>query len=773
MHKNNYGSNETIKDLKSRSEGNGTVKRRSNSSKTRGRKVSNKPGAGILVATVLMFIFSAFLIQKLFVIQVVEFDVHTKAASESHYKRIVEIPKRGSIFDKNGRELAFSMNVETIGITPRDLKSRKTPKMSKEAIAKGIADALGMKFEDVMSKTGDMDKGWILLKKRITPAESEKLKAFRNKHEIGGIRIDIEDRRVYPQGSLAGNVIGFTNDEGIGQLGIEYQYNSAMTGEPGYTYAETDNYGQAALPFAVPVSLRARNGLNVISTIDIEIQKILESELQNSIEIYNVSEGGVAIVMDPYTGSVLGMASTPSLNPSDPLACPAGIDPATWNPQKNLEVQYIKKDVLNTKKQTAIEYLQENVWRIRAITNTYEPGSTFKSITAAAAMEEGKFFENEMISSSPIRVSGRTISNAHFSGMSTTEVGFWKSSNPVFVQVAQRVGITKFYNFIRGFGFYEPTGIDLPGEAIGIFHTKPTLLDMSCLAFGEQSTVTPISMINAYSAFANGGMLMKPQVVRSLTDSNNNVVKEYAPESVRQIVSEQTATRIRNLLKGVVLYGTGSKGYVEGYSVGGKTSTSTRLNKQNDISFLSMAPIDQPKIVILVVLFAPDKQYATSSLAALTSGRMTGKILEYMGVPRNYTANDVSVISQKNYVPGVAGKTFKEARTIFQAKGLNIDDPSGVLGDNSKITAQWPLSGQKIHRGGTVAVYTSDVADKFMAVVPDILGKNVNESMRAMTECGINIIIEGDCLGVATFQEFEPGKMTVRRSPMIVKFSAT
>lgn len=755
MHKNNNYNDETIKDLKSRSDSNGSIKRQRNTGKTRSRRVSNKPGAGILVSAVLMFIFAGFLIQKLFVIQVVEFDVHTKAASESHYKRIVEIPKRGSVFDKNGRELAFSMNVETIGITPRDLKSRNTPKMAKEAIAKGIADALGMKFEDVMSKTGDMDKGWILLKKRITPAESEKLKAFRNKHEIGGIRIDIEDRRVYPQGSLAGNVIGFTNDEGIGQLGIEYQYNSAMTGEPGYTYAETDNYGQAALPFAVPVSLRARNGLNVISTIDIEIQKIIESELQNSIEIYNVSEGGVAIVMDPYTGSVLGMASTPSLNPSDPLACPAGVDPKTWNP----------------KDKAAIEYLQKNVWRIRAITNTYEPGSTFKSITAAAAMEEGKFFENEMISSSPIRVADRIISNMHFSGMSTTEVGFWKSSNPVFVQIAQRVGISKFYNFVRGFGFYEPTGIDLPGEAIGIFHTKPTLLDMSCLAFGEQSTVTPMSMINAYSAFANGGILMKPQVVRTLTDSNNNVVKEYAPEAIRQIVSEQTATRIRNLLKGVVLYGTGSKGYVEGYGVGGKTSTSTRLNKQNDISFLSMAPIDQPKIVILVVLFAPDKQYATSSLAALTSGRMTGKILEYMGVPRNYTANDVSVISQKNPVPDVAGKTFKEARTILQAKGLNIDDPSGVLGDNSKITSQWPLSGQKIHRGGTVAVYTSDVADKFMAVVPDILGKNVNESMRAMTECGINIVIEGDCLGVSTFQEFEPGKMLVRRSAMTVKFS--
>jgi stage V sporulation protein D (sporulation-specific penicillin-binding protein) len=388
-------------------------------------------------------------------------------------------------------------------------------------------------------------------------------------------------------------------------------------------------------------------------------------------------------------------------------------------------------------------------------------------------MEEGKFFENEILSDDDItvadRIIGCSIKGGH--GLETTEKGFWNSCNPIFVQLAQRVGLSPFYNYVRGFGLMNKTGIDLPGEGIGLFHAVPSELDMSCLSFGEQSTVTPLAMITSYCAFANGGYLMQPRAVSSLTDSDGNVVKEYSPETVRRVVSEETATRIRSLLKGVVLYGTGKNGYVEGYSVGGKTSTSTREDGKNNISFLSMAPVDQPEICILVILFAPSAEYSKSSLAALTSAKMTSRILEYLDVDRSYTSTDISTIMKQSVIPDLTGKTFKQAQTMLQTLGFNIDDPSGVMGDETVISYQWPAKDLYLHKGGTVAVYSLAEPDEPRAIVPNILGKNVNECMRAMTESGINIIIEGDCLGTAISQEIQPGEMVLQRSVMKVVFS--
>jgi len=737
---------------------NGPVHQKRSQRKQRNQRKQKGARKAIWFAVTLLLFFSTYLLVTLYKLQVIEFEQHTEAATASHYRKIVELPTRGSIFDRNGRELALSSVVETIGITPANVKSLKDTKMTAETIAAGIADALALDPAEVLVKMQDTKKEWVLLKKRVEKEQVDKLKAFRTQYQIGGFSFDQEDKRYYPMGTLASTVIGFTTTEGVGQLGLEYQYNDEMTGEPGYTYAETDNYGQAAvLPYSIPISLQAENGLNVISTIDVEIQKIIEEELANSIKVYNVEEGGVAIVMDPYTGSVLGMTSYPGFDLNNPLAAPTGVDAATWD----------------SASKTAVEYLSKNIWRNRSISDTYEPGSTFKALTAAMAMEEGKMLENEILNDVPITIGDRIIncSKKGGHGLETTERGFWNSCNPIFVQLAERVGLAKFYNYVRGFGLTGITGIDLPGEGAGIFHAVPTEVDMACLAFGEQSTVTPLAMITAYCAFANGGSLMRPQVVRSLTDSDGNVVKEYTPETVRRIVSEETATRVRNLLKGVVLYGTGSNGYVEGYSVGGKTSTSTRLNGKNDISFLSMTPVEQPEICILVVLFAPSKENSRSSVAALASAKMTNKILEYLSVPREYTSTDISTIKKQSPIPDLNNLTFKAARVALQAVGFNIDDPSGVMGDETKIAFQWPAAGVSIHKGGTIAVYSSKTPEQPIATVPNIQGKNVNECMRAMTEAGINIIIDGDCLGTAASQEIQPGEKVVQRSLMKVVFS--
>jgi stage V sporulation protein D (sporulation-specific penicillin-binding protein) len=720
-------------------------------------KKSKRSSIGMIAITALLSFCAFYLLQNLFVLQILEHEKYAQAASENQYRRIVELPIRGSIYDRNGKQLAFSSPVETVGITPSDVRSRKNTEMKAEEIAEGIAQSLGLSTQEVLHAMGQIDKQWVLLKRRVEKIQTDSLKSFISEHEIGGVRFDKEQKRVYPQGNIAGEIIGFVNPDGVGQLGVEWFYNREMTGDLGYTYAETDNYGKAALPFAIPISLRAKNGYNISLTIDVEIQKILMDELQKSIEIYNISEGAVAIVMDPYTGGVLGMANTPGFDPSNPTAAPDGIDKENWDPSK---------------KET-IDYLQKFVWRNKAIGNTYEPGSTFKILTAAMAMEEGKFFEKENMSNAPIKVADRVIGNltSDYTGLSTAEEAFWRSSNPVFVQFSQRVGLSKYYHYVRGFGFYTPTGIDLPGEGTGIFHSNPTLLDMACLAFGEQSTVTPIAMLNAFCAFANGGSLMKPQIARNISDTEGNIINNIAPETIRQIVSEETAERIKKLLKGVVLYGTGSKGYVEGYSVGGKTSTSTRDDGLNDISFIAMSPVEQPVICILVIMFGPDKEYARSSLAALTSAKMTSRILEYMGIVREYSQHDVSLINQKFSIPELTGKTFIEAKTILQAMGFHIEDPLGNLSNQTKILAQFPTKGVEMHKGATVSVYSSENPNQVMVAVPNIIGKSVHECMRTMTEYGINIIIEGDCLGNAITQEFESGTMVAKRSVMKVGFS--
>ncbi|MDD2392449.1 MAG: penicillin-binding transpeptidase domain-containing protein [Eubacteriales bacterium] len=736
---------------------NNSIKKKSRNKKT-GSKPSSKWNAGIWFSSLILLVFCGYIITNLFNMQVLEFEVHAQEAAKYHYRKIVELPKRGSIYDSNGAELAFSSTVYTIGATPSDVISRKNSKMLKEDIASGISEALGMDPAVVLEMISDVDKTWIRLKKRAEKTEADALKEFVAENEIGGISFDEEEKRVYPEGNLAGTVIGFTSNDGSGQLGLELQYNNELTGTPGYTYTETDNYGKSsALPFAVPLSLRASDGYNVVTTIDSTIQKIVQTELLNSVKSYNVTEGGVAIVMDPYTGSILAMAGTTEFDPNAPTACPPGESPEAWDPTS----------------EESVKYLSSNIWRNRAISDNYEPGSTFKAITSAMAMELGKFSENEIMNDAPIKVADRIINCYHKGGhgLETARQAFWNSCNPIFVQLSQRVGISKFYDFVRAFGFYEPTGIDLPGEGSGIFHADPAEIDMACLAFGEQSTVTPIAMINSYAAFANGGTLMKPRIVKSLTDSSGNIVKEIPPAVVRQVISEQTAVRVRNLLEGVVTYGTGSKGYVAGFHVGGKTSTSTRDDDNNVISFLSMAPISQPKICVLVILFAPEEEYARSSLVAKTSAAMTERILEYLDVPRDYSGDDLTSLNKPVKVPSLVGLTLAQAVQQLADSGINTTDPSGEMKNDSMIISQYPIKDQVLHKGGTISVFASDTPDISDVVVPDIRGKNINECINAMTESGINIIIDGECLGTADTQEFEPGMTVKKWSIMKVTFT--
>ena len=537
---------------------------------------------GVVVLCIGLLLFSSLLVYRLYQIQIVNNEVNAELAASQHYKKIPENPRRGLISDRNGVELAGTTYVYRIGITPKDMRSI-TKNVTSAEIAAKIAECLNLDPAAVAAEMAKTDKTYIQLKKDVPRAEAEALKAYISKDTIGGIRIDSEPRRYYSNGTLASQVIGYTRfSEGqlIGQLGIELEYNTLLTGEPGYTYVETDNYSsKGQLPFSVPTSLQAKDGQNIVLNIDINIQKIAQEELANAISVYDITEGGTVIVMNPYTGAILAMASSPFFSSSDPTACPEGYDAENWD----------------TSLDSTIKTLSEEVWRNRAISDTYEPGSTMKAVTAAVALEENLARESEMMSDASLNRFGWTIRCAHAGGhgMETMQQGFWRSCNPIFAQLALRTSVSCFYSYIGSFGFRNKTGIDLPSEESGILHQYPTEIDMTTLSYGESSTVTPIQLATSYCVFANGGNLVQPRIVKAIMDSEGNIVQEAQPETIRKVLSESTTARIRELLKGVVLFGTGSAAYVEGYAIAGKTSTSTDDNGDHTLSFAGIAPADK------------------------------------------------------------------------------------------------------------------------------------------------------------------------------------
>ena len=693
---------------------------------------------------------SAYLIYSLYEIQIVNYEQFSKEASQKHWQRIKDEPERGEILDINGNVLAGTSYGYTVGITPSDFISLKKD-VDEATICSTVAATLGVDplvLEDAMQQTEDP---YVQLAKNVSKTQIDVLRAFLREHNIGGTAIDSVAKRYYTNGPLASQIIGYaTATDGLlaGQLGIEAQYNSVLTGKEGYSYVEVDNYTQGALPFSAPTTISAQDGYNVVLNIDLTIQQIVETACEDVYDMYDVIEGVTAIVMDPYTGRVHAIASYPDFDPNAPTAEPDWVDKQIWD---------------SMTEDDQIKLLISKAWRNRAISDTYEPGSTFKALTTAIALEEGLTYEDEYFSDEPI-VSGdytiscwskKTIGNH---GTETLRDAFNNSCNPIFVQLAQRIGIDKYYQYVHNFGFYKPTGIDLPVEGVGIFHKEPTLIDMQTLSFGESSTVTPLQLANAYCAIVNGGTLMTPQIANRLTDNNGSVVKEFEPVAIRTILSEDTSSRIKAMMETVVTEGTGREGYVEGFSVAGKTSTSTIENGEyaglHVLSFGSYAPSNDPKIVVLVVVNMPADKEVGSSCATRTAADIISKTLDYMGVERQYSETDYTYLSTLYAVPAVDGLTYKEAKMkLYQEYGkFNACKGSEDMTDDTIVSMSFPAAGENLHQGSTVVLYPSPDSVRSEVVLPDFTGKNITECIREAQKCGVNIVYEGDLTGVVVSQ---------------------
>ncbi len=700
--------------------------------------------------------FTTLLVFRIGWIQIANGQEYQQKAYEQQTNNRTISPKRGTIYDRNMKPLAVSGSVETITINPEAVRD-----LNKDIdfIANELAGILGMQKETIIKKINRKTQ-YEIVKQKVDKDVGSQVREWKKKNNVAGVFIDEDTKRFYPNSNLAAHVVGFTNIDNDGIDGVEKMMEQYLKGVPGKILSEVDASGME-LTMGEEKYIQPQDGNDVILTIDETIQYFAEKALEKAIADNNVINGGTAIVMDPRNGEILALTSKPDFDLNNPRAAPKGKDKAAWTGTSNADVQY----------------LQKTVWRNKAVVDTYEPGSTFKPVTAAAGLEEGAITPETQVTDATIKIAGHSINcwKPNFHLHETFREGVYNSCNPVFVRLAQQLGIDKFYSYIKAFGFYQKTGIDLPGEAGSIIHTKPTEIDMATASFGQRFQITPIQLIQAYGAIANGGDLITPHVVKEVVDESGNVIKKFEPKVVRSVISRQTSDTLKDILKGVVDVGTGKNARIPGYKIGGKTGTSeTReseqllvqgKNKRYIVSFSAIAPTDNPVICVLVVLDYPDiYNPGGGMLVAPVVGKLTDEILTYKGIEKEYSDSDKKLLKQEVQVPAVKGKTVKEAINLLKKSKLEYK----IEGSNKDLSAivqeQTPKSTAILHENSIVVLYTYKPANEAEAMVPDVKNRTIDEATQAFKKAGINIVINGT--GTAVSQEVEPGK-TVKKGTVV------
>lgn len=678
-------------------------------------------------------------------------ELQRKAYEQQNSDREIP-PRRGSILDRNGKQLAISATVDRIVVNPTEID--KSPEV-REQIAKKLAEFLDLDEEAVLKKINKTNSRYEIIKKRVEKSIGDQIRQWKSEEKIKGLYIDEDTKRYYPKGNLAAHVIGFVGEDNQGLDGIEKTMEKYLKGVPGKILSEVDAQGRQ-MPNYENKRIDPQDGLNVVLTIDENIQYFAEEALQKAIEDNKVANGAFAIVMDLRNGEILALVSKPDFNLNDPRACPPSEDPATWTGTS-------QKDV---------ETLYRTVWRNKAVSDTYEPGSTFKAITTAIGFEEGVVTPETRTSDRTITVQGHNIKcwKENFHGEESFREAVYNSCNPAFVKVALDIGVDKFYNYLRAFGFYDKTGIELPGEAQGNFHAKPTDIDLAVASFGQRFKVTPLEMIAAYGAIANGGKLIKPHLVKEIVDSEGNVVEKFEPQVVRNVISKETCQTLLDVLEGVVSEGTGRNAYVKGYRVAGKTGTSeTDVEGVYVASFAAIAPADNPRICVLVALDNPrGESYYGGTIAAPVAGKIVEETLSYLGVERRYTDKDMEMIAEEVYVPDVRDKTIDEAKKILKEYGLEYRIEGDSTDGNAIIKEQTPKPGAQLAKKSVVIMYTYEPEEQIMVEVPDVTNKTIDEATKALNAAGLNIKVVGN--GNAVKQSVEPGTKIPQGEVVEVEF---
>ena len=704
-------------------------------------KVSIKRLKGFLVFIFIVFIA---LVARIGAIQFIDGTwLKERAYSQSTSSTVVSA-KRGTIYDSNGKALAISAEVDTVSVNPEylvvkekgEVNQEKTQEL-REKMAQKFAEIFSLEYDDVLKKLNS-SRSVETIASKVETDKVTTLKAWLKENKISsGVNIDEDVKRYYPYNNLASNLIGFCGTNNQGLDGIELSYDDELKGTNGKLITAISVI-QTAIPDQNEQYIAPENGSNIYLTIDSNIQTIVEKYLKQAVEENNCQRGGNAIAVNPENGEILAMATYPDYNLNDP-----------YTPNESLSKGW---DKLSSQEQSNKLY---SMWRNRAVLDTYEPGSTFKIIAASIGLEE-KIVETDTAGDfycgGSETVSGTRISCANRSGHGSQSLrnALENSCNPALIQLGQRIGVSTFYKYLDAFGFFEKTGIDLPSEGTSSFWKEKNVgpVELATMSFGQRFTITPMQLVKAAAAIANEGKLVTPHVVKEIENPDTGTVKTIQTNEERQVISEDTANKIKDMMKSVVETGGGKYAQVKGYEIGGKTGTSEADPNHPEngyvASFLAIAPVDNTKIVLLLTLYAPKvRNYYGGSIAAPAVSQMLSEILPYLDIPSNNSdEGNVELVS----VPNVTNKTIAEAQKILKAAGLEYSS----VGDTDNIVSeQVPKSGTQLKKNGIVKIYAEGKDERVSQTVPDLKGVSLAQAKVMLKARNLNISSKGTGIVIA------------------------
>lgn len=702
------------------------------------RLTQNKRIAGVLITFISIFLL---LIVRIAWIQLVDGEQYSRAALEQQTSDNTVSAKRGNIFDRNYKILASNTSVETISITPKILRdSIEENHMTISRVANDIAEILGIKAETVENRI-KKESSFEYLKKKVEKDIADSLRAYMEEIGLRGINFAEDVKRFYPYNNLASHIIGFVGDDNQGLEGIESIYDDTLSGVPGRVITSQRATGLDT-GSDYESYIEAQDGNSVVLTIDEVIQGYVEKHLEQARITNKLEEGAAAIVMDVNTGEILAMSSKPDYDLNEPFA----ITDAIRDKYEDIDKELEELDGLEYN-QRLTEVIQ-SVRRNKAVVDSYEPGSTFKAMVASIAVETNSvnLDTDQYTCNGSHRVLDRSINcaNRNGHGIQTFAEAVQNSCNPAFIQIGAKIGKEQFLTGARAFGFFEKTGIELPGETAGLGFTLNnfTELDLATSSFGQSITVTPLQMITAISAIANGGKLYKPLLVKEVINSENIVVKKNEPQVVRQVISEKTSETMRGILESVVSKGGGKNAYIAGYRIAGKTGTSEKIPRGNSkyiASFLSFAPADDPQVACLVLLDQPEigMPYYGGTIAAPVVRNILEETLRYLEVEPRYNEEEKSYVDIE--LPDLSGKTREEAKSLLKESGFNIR----YKGDGETVTDQIPKAYTRLGAGSTVVAYTGSSKAERTVTVPDVIGETASSASAMLIGEGLNVRIRG------------------------------
>ena len=685
----------------------------------------------MILMGVVMFVLLFF---RLFDLQITRHEELQGKAVNQQTRRTVVTANRGTIYDAGGNILAISSSAETIILSPLEIDNAVNDtedpvSWTKESLAAGLAEILGKDASAIRKRMDNVKSQYEVIQLRADEDTAAKVRSYVDENKIAGVHLVADTKRYYPYGSLAAQVIGFVGDENTGLYGLEAYYEKELEGQSGLVISSKDQAENDML-YTYEQYFAAKNGSDLTLTLDTTIQYYLEKGIESMVDKFSAANGASGIVMDAKTGGVLAMASYPNYDLNDFLTV------SDQTLQERIE-----------RGESTVADMQLLQWRNKALNDTYEPGSTFKILTLSAALEEGVVDKTTTVNcGGSVNISGYTIhcSNKNGHGLQTLVQSVGNSCNPAFINYGLRIGSEKFYEYMRSFGLMNTTGIDLGGEAVGVFAADSsfTQLDLACYAFGQNFTVTPLALIAAQAACINGGYLHTPYLVERITDSNGNVTYRHDDTPVRQVISEQTSATVRECLEYVVASGTGKNGQVAGYRIGGKTGTADK-GQTGDVvvSFLCFAPADDPQVIMLITMDTPSRATGTyvsgGNMVAPTASTVMAEILPYLGVEPSYSAEEL--LGMDTTVPNVIGSTVEQAKEKLKERALSYK----IVGDGDTITDQTPAGGAIIPGKSTVILYASAAKPTDKCVVPHLLGKTPSEANTAATAAGLLIRFSG------------------------------